>query len=76
MERALFESLSLSGLAPKLYYQNKKIRIEEFFESKTLSIFEMRNPVFMEAFAEKICDFHYCKRSSEVVSKFLPKGKL
>ena len=59
MEREVFKSLSNQDIGPKLYYQNETFRIEGFFLSRPLTIFEMRNDIFMESFAIKICDFNY-----------------
>jgi hypothetical protein len=36
----------------------------------------MRNEIFIEAYARKICDFNYNKAAREKVSKYLPMSKL
>lgn len=59
MENELFQSLSEQGIGPKLYYQCAEYRIEGFFLSRPLTIFEMRNELFLAAYAEKICDFNF-----------------
>lgn len=59
IERDIFEVLSETGQGPKLYFQNEKIRIESFFLSRPLTIFEMRNEIFMRNFGQQICDFNY-----------------
>jgi len=76
MENEIFESLSEQGIGPKLYYQNNIYRIEGFFLSRPLTIFEMRNDIFMEAYAKKICEFNHNKATREKVLKYLPMEKL
>jgi hypothetical protein len=58
MERALVLGLSGQGVVPKIRYQDKRVRIEEYFVSRTLTIFEMRNPLFINKFAKLIAEFH------------------
>jgi hypothetical protein len=50
-------------------------RIEGFFLSRPLTIFEMRNDIFMEAYAKKICDFNHNQKAREKVLKYLPMSK-
>jgi len=76
MENEIFQSLSDQGIGPKLYYQNNVYRIEGFFQSRPLTIFEMRNDIFMEAYARKICDFNHNQKAREKVLKYLPMSKL
>jgi thiamine kinase-like enzyme len=76
MENELFQSLSDQGIGPKLYYQCAEYRIEGFFLSRPLTIFEMRNDIFLRAYAEKICDFNYNKDAKSKVEKFIPKTDL
>ena len=76
MENEIFESLSDQGIGPKLYYQNDVYRIEGFFLSRPLTIFEMRNDIFMEVYARKICDFNHNQKARERVLKYLPLDKL
>ena len=76
MENELFQSLSDQGIGPKLYFQNSEYRIEDFFLSRPLTIFEMRNEIFLEAYAEKICDFNYNKQGRNMVEKFIPKDQI
>lgn len=76
MEKEIFESLSEQGLGPKLYFQNSEYRIEGFFLSRPLTIFEMSNPIFLDAYGEKICDFNYNPKLRERVLKYLPMDKL
>lgn len=76
MENVLFKSLSDQNIGPKLYYQCAEYRIEGFFLSRALTIFEMRNDIFLEAYAEKICDFNYNKDAKEKVLQFIPMDKI
>ena len=58
MEAAVVLGLSGQGAVPKIRYQDKAVRIEEYFLSRTLTIFEMRNPFFIDKFAKLIAEFH------------------
>ena len=44
VEATIFESMSSQGLGPKLLFQNTEYRIEEFFDGRQITIWEMRNP--------------------------------
>ena len=44
--------------------------------SRPITIFEMRNDLFIEAYARKICNFNYNKEAREKVIKYLPMDKL
>ena len=44
--------------------------------SRPLTIWEMRNDVFMGAFAEKICHFNYNKEARDKVLQLQPMTKL
>lgn len=44
--------------------------------SRPITIFEMRNEIFIEAYARKICDFNYNKEAREKVIKYQPMNKL
>ena len=76
MENEIFQSLSDQDLGPKLYFQNNEYRIEGFFLSRPITIFEMRNEIFIEAYARKICDFNYNVEARKKVVKYLPMTKL
>ena len=67
--------MSEQKLGPHCYYQDKEYRIEEFFVSRPLSIFEMRVDHFLKLYAEKICDFHHNADCAEKVEKIIPKEK-
>lgn len=76
MENEIFESLSDQGLGPKLYHQSSTYRIEEFFLSRPVTIFEMRNPIFIKNYARRICDFNYNEQLIKKVAKYIPKDKM
>lgn len=59
IEQAIFKAMSDDGSGPKMFFQNNKFRIEEFFEGRPLTLWEMRNPMIFENFARKICDFNF-----------------
>ena len=65
VESIIFQSMSEQNLGPKLYFQNSEYRIESFFDGRPLSIWEMRNPVFMNAYAKSICDFNFNKHARD-----------
>ena len=58
MEAAVVLGLSGQGVVPKILYQDKLVRIEEYFFSRILTIFEMKNPLFINKFAKLIAEFH------------------
>jgi thiamine kinase-like enzyme len=53
VESAVFECLSDQLLGPVCYYFNKDYRIEQSFDAKPITIFEMRNPVYMQQILKK-----------------------
>ena len=50
IEHTIFKTMSDSGQGPKMIAHQDDYRIEGFIESRVLSIWEMRNPVFMDNF--------------------------
>lgn len=44
--------------------------------SRPLTIFEMRNEIYMKAYAEKICDFNYNEKLRERVLKYQPMTEI
>ena len=58
IEKAIFKSMSDSGIGPKLFYQGNNYRIEEYIEGRQLSIWELRNPYMLELFAKTIFEMH------------------
>jgi len=59
IEQAIFKAMSDLNLGPKMFFQNDKFRIEEFFEGRPITLWEMRNPMIFGNFAGKICDFNF-----------------
>jgi predicted Ser/Thr protein kinase len=51
-EHLVFKSMSDQRKGPKLLFYNGKIRMEEFIDGRVLSIWECRNPLIMEVYAE------------------------
>lgn len=51
--------MSNDGSGPKMYFQNTEYRIEEFFEGRPLTIWEMRNPMVAAKVAKMLCDFNF-----------------
>lgn len=72
IEQAIFIAMSDEGTGPKCFHQNDKYRIEEFFEGRPLTLWEMRNPVISDAFAKKICDFNFSPSAQAGVQKIEP----
>lgn len=52
-----------------MFFQNSKYRIEEFFEGRPLTLWEMRNPLIFERFARNICDFNFNSLAQKGVNK-------
>lgn len=48
IENMVFETLSEHGIGPKCYFQNSTYRLEENFDSRPITIYEMRNPLYMK----------------------------
>ena len=59
VEATIFESMSDQGLGPKLYYYSEQYRIEQFFEGRSLTIWEVRNPRIMQMVANAIFEFNF-----------------
>ena len=67
----VFETFSDQGIGPKCYFQNENYRLEESYDSRPITIFEMRNPVFLNQIIEKTFKINY----NEVLkSKLLEAG--
>lgn len=54
LESTVFEWLSDQGLAPVCYFQDDNYRIEQSYDARPITIFEMRNPLMLEAVVDKI----------------------
>ena len=52
-----------------MYIQNDVFRIEEFFEGRPLTLWEMRNPMIFQEFSHIICDFNFNPKALEDVAK-------
>ena len=52
IEQKIFAAQSESGMGPKLHYQQYEWRIEQFIPSRTMNIWEMRNPVIFTEMAK------------------------
>lgn len=52
-----------------MYIQNDVFRIEEFFEGRPLTLWEMRNPMIFQEFSNIICDFNFNPKALEDVAK-------
>jgi hypothetical protein len=59
-----------------LYYYNNEYRIEEFFEGRPMSIFEMRNSIFLKKIAETICDYHENVELKNEMEKMVMKDEV
>ena len=64
--------MSEEGTGPKCFYQDDRYRIEEFFEGRPLTLWEMRNPVVAQSFAKKICDFNFSPKAQKDVNEVEP----
>ena len=60
IELAIVESKSLDGTGPKVHYHDMTYRIEDFFNGRAISIWEMRNPLIIDKYADLICDYNFC----------------
>ena len=72
IEYTIFKSMSDSGLGPAMIGQSDDYRIEGFIESRVLSVWEMRNPVFMDKFARAIYEMHHSSGIAESIEKIKP----
>ena len=59
IEAIIFKYMSDQSLGPKLIFQNSNYRLEQFFNGRPLTIWEMRNPALMKFFARAIFKFHH-----------------
>lgn len=68
IEQAIFKAMSDNDLGPKMFFQNNKFRIEEYFEGRPITLWEMRNPMIFENFARNICDFNFNSQAQKDVN--------
>lgn len=64
-EALIFDSLSSQGQGPKCHFQNNEYRIEQFFEGRPVSVWELRNPTLFKLFVEQITAFNFNKDAIE-----------
>lgn len=72
VEQAIFKAKSEDLTGPMLYFQNDEYRIEEFWNGRPITLWEMRNPLIQETYAQQICMFNFNKLSNKYVSKVMP----
>ena len=74
VEALIFRVASEQGLGPKLIYHSEaqNFRIEEFFDGRPLTIWEMRNPCIMTSFINKIHEWHSNKELSASMQALKP----
>lgn len=74
-ERAIFTEVGNQGMGPRVLAESDGFRIEEFFDSRLLTNFELRNRRLMQNFSEILCDFHYNKGLDAQLMKVEKKEK-
>lgn len=72
VEAVVFKVCSEQNIGPKLLHQGTDFRLEEFFEGRPISIWEMRNPIIMNAFLEKIFRYNWNEQLRTEVKKVSP----
>lgn len=72
VESTIFKSMSDQGLGPKLYFHGAGYRIESFFEGRSLSIWEVRNPTIMQLVAKAIFEFNFNQDAIDKVRAIKP----
>ena len=75
IEKAIFKSMSDSGIGPKLFYQGNNYRIEEYIEGRQLSIWELRNPYMLELFARTIYEMHTNQNAADAIEAIRPMNR-
>ena len=68
VEDLVFQWMSDHGIGPKCYYKCDHYRIEEWYDSRPITIFEMRNPVFLKKIIEIAFKINYNK---DIKEKFI-----
>jgi Choline/ethanolamine kinase len=59
VEAMIFKNMSDRGYGPKYIFQTSEYRIEQFIDARAITIWEMRNPIFIKAFAKAIYQFNF-----------------
>ena len=65
IEAIIFQNMSEKNLGPKLVFACDEYRIEEFFDGRPMTIWEMSDPVIMKIMARKIFEHHYKSGNGE-----------
>lgn len=73
-ERTIFYEVASQKLGPNILAESDDFRVEQYLYSRTLMMFEFRNPLIIKNFAERLCDFHYNK-ALETQLNLLEKNK-
>ena len=58
-----------------MFFQNNKFRIEGFFEGRPISIWEMRNPMIFNRYADIICRYNFSEQTAKRINEILPLSK-
>lgn len=72
IEALIFRVASEQNIGPRLLYQNDDYRIESFINARPITIWEMRNPLFLKYYAEKIFSFNFNPALNESLKQILP----
>ncbi|CAI2371357.1 unnamed protein product [Moneuplotes crassus] len=67
LESAVFDCLSDQGLGPVCYFQNSHYRIEQSYDARPITIFEMRNPVLLKKIIEKTFKLNYNQKLKQTL---------
>jgi predicted Ser/Thr protein kinase len=51
LEQIFFNQMGKQGLGPQSYHTGENYRIEEYFDGRPMTIWEMRNPFYMKTMA-------------------------
>ena len=69
IEHSIFQIMSDAKTGPFCYFCNDTYRVEEFVISRPITVFEMRNPVFLNIMGKFFAEFAYNKEITESVTK-------
>ena len=72
VEALIFKSMSDRGYGPRYIFQTSEYRIEQFIDARAITIWEMRNPVFLHAFAKAIYQFNFNQPAIDQLNKLIP----
>lgn len=71
-EAIVFEVMSAQGMGPQCFYQDDDFRIEQFFEGRPLSIWELRSPVILRKLMRALVSLHFNKEAIDQVQAHKP----